>query len=703
MEATAAQNELPIFEQLKKDPAIAAALAAGDPKRLYAVLRARRGATNDALLKRAIEQALANRRNFVSPVRRTPSLMTVNGFGFKLYGHDQHDRTDGSYIATLWAVLLFVPLYPAGQYLVRWAGGQTFQFLGELPLSDALRWWRRLSGVGVALIAAALGLGIWFWSTHNDVLFVNDLDAPVRIAFDRETIDLGPGQRMERGTRTGRHSVRVSTVTGELIEEQAVEVPAHRDVVVYNVAGAAPLYREEIVYYEDHAEAKRAPPGRMEDHSLETWIVADASFVFSAPPESIQMGNHERQSSRWRFDTRGGVWRAAFANFRSDGQKLRAAAVTARKIARVQRGDVGALATAVEVVRIAEGAEEAAALARGAIDGRPDWVDGHRIYQDAMGMAGHAEECAAAYRARYAAQPDSAVAAYLAGREGTVQGALAIYGPAIAKHPDDPYLRRGRASALLWLRRYAEAAADFEALVGITKDSHEVLDAYVKALIGAGRAEHALAELVRYGDGRPKVDLDMATLYARVLQKVAPAEAPHPSSYYFGRLEGQMAPALARAVHDLRTGAGLGDGKIEGASDDARTALLIEDAARRDAGRLVSLADRATLEVVHQSDAVPMILLAGELYRRGDKRWEGVLARQLDGEGGAEVIRRSLVGGVEAPGFEQLDFEMQAALRFLRGRAASSPSERERLYRLARADDLLSSTVTSAIEHWKQP
>jgi len=69
----------------------------------------------------------------MAPVSKAPSLFTINGIGFKLYGNSDHDPETGSYLCTHYLVLLFVPLLPTGRFRVI-QDGNTYHFLGKVPL-----------------------------------------------------------------------------------------------------------------------------------------------------------------------------------------------------------------------------------------------------------------------------------------------------------------------------------------------------------------------------------------------------------------------------------------------------------------------------------------------------------------------------------------------------------------------------------------
>jgi len=76
------------------------------------------------------------------PVRSTPSLTTINGFGFKLYGNSDYDPETDSYMTTHYFVALFIPLFPVARYRVISPDGSSFSFLGKgrLRTIDKVHW-----------------------------------------------------------------------------------------------------------------------------------------------------------------------------------------------------------------------------------------------------------------------------------------------------------------------------------------------------------------------------------------------------------------------------------------------------------------------------------------------------------------------------------------------------------------------------------
>jgi tetratricopeptide (TPR) repeat protein len=115
----------------------------------------RRKSTADPVMKKRIDEFLADPRNFIAPIRSAPSMMTYNGVGTMLHG-ERDRKADGSYVATLCIVFLFIPLIPLRSYLVQRVQ-QGWRFYGRVPLSPFAFWWRRLILLGPLLF----GLGAW--------------------------------------------------------------------------------------------------------------------------------------------------------------------------------------------------------------------------------------------------------------------------------------------------------------------------------------------------------------------------------------------------------------------------------------------------------------------------------------------------------------------------------------------------------------
>lgn len=99
-------------------------------------------------------------------------MFTFNGVGTTLYGH-RNPQPDGSYIATKWLVVLYIPFIPLASYRV-WRGETSFRVLGTntdyrlepLPLQwrQVLNWYLATLFFGPFLLwlfGSGLLIAVW--------------------------------------------------------------------------------------------------------------------------------------------------------------------------------------------------------------------------------------------------------------------------------------------------------------------------------------------------------------------------------------------------------------------------------------------------------------------------------------------------------------------------------------------------------------
>jgi hypothetical protein len=97
--------------------------------------------------------ARENHRLFdgLKPISSAPSLHTINGFGFAIYGNSDYDRASASYMATYYFVALFFPIFPICRYrVIPTADG--YRFLGKGPLRSSDKWHLAFSIIAILLL-----------------------------------------------------------------------------------------------------------------------------------------------------------------------------------------------------------------------------------------------------------------------------------------------------------------------------------------------------------------------------------------------------------------------------------------------------------------------------------------------------------------------------------------------------------------------
>ena len=113
-----------------------------------------------------VEESARVQRTYAKakPITAAPSLRTINGFGVKLYGNSDTDSASGAYTATYYIVALFLPVFPIGRYRVINAGGNSYRFLGKLPLRKGDHWHQAIVTAGFVIWLAMNGA---FSSSRN--------------------------------------------------------------------------------------------------------------------------------------------------------------------------------------------------------------------------------------------------------------------------------------------------------------------------------------------------------------------------------------------------------------------------------------------------------------------------------------------------------------------------------------------------------
>ena len=117
-----------------------------------------------------------------------------------------------------------------------------------------------LAGVVAAALAGAAG---WFVYSriHRTVHVVNGFGRPLDVTLGTTSVTVPPGERVTVGLWAGRVHARAAAGP-EAVDESDLAVPMGTDLVVYNVAGAAPVFLEERIYQKqlDRVDCRAEPP-----------------------------------------------------------------------------------------------------------------------------------------------------------------------------------------------------------------------------------------------------------------------------------------------------------------------------------------------------------------------------------------------------------------------------------------------------------
>lgn len=347
------------FEEFLREPGSVAAAARSDGHALHRLLRRKRRRVTDPAERALVDELLADQRRFLTPLKAGFREALGRGTGQYMLGHDDQ-RPDGTCIKTLFMLLLYIPLVPIDQFLVRetpWGGRE---ILGSVPAQRWVSIWRALfSGAVAGAVLVGLALLVRLCVT-SEVRFTSGLDVPVTIALDgkRDALSIPANGHSSRRLLGGRHRVVAATAAGTMLSDEEIDVPAWSpDVVAYNVLGSAPLYLAEVRYRPERDGATRdgEGAGKVELFGGQRFVVRDSvDYVLTPPPSTLNGKEVGEGLYRHAFNVAEGGWRAVVVQLIK--QDPAAAMTLARSIAVAEPRDEGAVSAIARFIESNEGA-----------------------------------------------------------------------------------------------------------------------------------------------------------------------------------------------------------------------------------------------------------------------------------------------------------------------------------------------------------
>lgn len=689
---------VPELEPLASEPGIHRAIERGSPRAVYRALFWARwlGKLKGELQRREADALLGNRRLFLEPLAgRAPVMSTLNGIGTTIYGREEQGD-DGAYVTTLFFVVFFVPVIPLGAYLVADAGGRSYRFFGKAPLGSFSYLWGMLLLLA-ASGAAVFGMGSALWASRHATLYVVDgLPVPVVATIGDARIEVAAESQGSLVLGTGSHVVTITTLDGRTLETGTLEARAGEDVLAWNVLGAAPLYREDVIYGSSLYQPTEPPEpelacGRTDVH----WSSVDYAFV--DPPSSIQLDSRYGTETRSHAEVAPGGYRLCAALLASRRQYAESVALITHVAGALGPTDGATVSMLAELaVRLGASIEDVLPMLRTARDGAPGDVDAQRAYQDAMVALGRRDEVRAEYEARASADPGSADAAYLAVRLATGDSLEAVHALA-DRFPSHGYLQRAYGYGLYDAHRCDDALAVWAGPGAGGPGADTMALGRAECLVHVGRAGEAAALLEEMARRVPESAEPLAPAYAAAA-RAGGADDPglvlsladftdDPG----GRLRARIASGLA-VDHDELAG-------LEGVDRDLAEIYWV---ASGDPDRALSLAGSLPLPAVRRLPEPLFVLLYGEALRRDPSSATAASLAAASPLGPAPLgaIRTFVTTGAEGVELRELYPDVRAAAWLVRSRAAGSAEERARMVDRVAEDDLLGGWAARATTGW---
>lgn len=690
-------QRMPELEKLAEDPAVAKAVESGDPFRVYRVLRWARWTGRLKSQRQTLDALVGNRRLFARPLKGAPSMFTLNSVGVALTGKSELDRTDGTYIATHAIVALFaLPLFPLGAYIVQpvpGKGGRTaYRFFARVPLGTFS--WLHSRGLALGLLAAVAwgALGAFAASRYHDVHVLNAFDEPLHVSVGTASTDVGPHTRAVLSrVPVGTQPAVATAKDGAEVQRTQIPVTSGSHELVWNVAGAAPLFDVDVLYFSESSSMHDPPQPKPNVHCGESVVdLRGIDYAFEEPPHSISMSSGVHEEVRHRADVAWGKFDPALlcASVMSDRGKLDGALGVVEAMGRLRHWPDELMNWAMRI-SLVMGGGEALRAAKGVRDARPDSLDAHLFYQRSMDIAGKHDELFAEYAALAKKDGASADTRYLAARllHGKERAAAMAelarqfpqHGRILASHMGGQW-RAGDAAGTL---------STWKALVQAdVKEADEMVEEAVGALIRLRRPQDALSlmkDAFHRGGSRKQ---QIAELYARV---AGPQQQPE--SLLLEAKEGE--PGGENWTSRARAGLKVGG--------DAPAVAQLMQRLRTDPKGALELAAGIPRFDVLELDPSSWVLAYGEAVRTGSQGAASALEHKVfispdRWDNFVQYVR----GGAAPLDDAELDPPLRAAAMFVRSRNdALSPKERAQLLESARQSDVPRTVVSTAIDSWK--
>lgn len=295
-------QRIPELGVLADDPKIRHAIESGDSFKLYRALMLARLLRRLPKHKELLAELTRERRLFAKPVKGRVALGTINSVGFSFVGKAEEDA-DGTHIALHAFVVLFaIPLVPLGAYLVQSAGQRSWHIYARAPLG--IPGWLYSRGLAAALVLLVLSGAIHSVDAvrHQDLLVLNGFDEPLTLTFEGQPLTL-PAQGMVNVTlNAGKLHATAGKAGAGVIDTVDADLPSSDRLNIWNVAGAAPLLRNTVVYTKEKS-AESAQGNSQEIYCGKRFFALDnVRYRFEPPPQSMRMRKHESSVSVEQID-----------------------------------------------------------------------------------------------------------------------------------------------------------------------------------------------------------------------------------------------------------------------------------------------------------------------------------------------------------------------------------------------------------------
>lgn len=698
-------QRVPELQDLIGDSKIRHAIESGDPFKIYrslvlAKLFRRLPQHKDLLL-----MLTSQRRLFARGLKGTPALGTLNSVGFSFVGKDDHD-TEGYYIALHAFVILFaLPIVPLGSYLVQSTGEHQWRIFARVPLG--IWGWLYTRGLASAMVLLVLlggGTSLHQASTQ-DLTILNGFSEPLTITV---TSKATPGQSRPNQTTVvpaqGKTTMNIKSGQQHMVASMArvgqVDVlnsviDTNDRLTIWNVAGAAPLVRNHVVYYPTFAKPDNLPPAKQEVYCGQRLIeFGHIDYLFVDPPSSMSMSKHESTHTVQQLTiiTEAKVMGAetcinwAF----SEGQE-KSLAEAARIVAVINDWKV-AYAWAAAMAAVQSSPEAAIGALRAARKAHPESIELERGYREVMQIFGKSESLRKEYLERIRQKPDDPTAQYLLA--SIIQGPSGLQAMQTVhqRFPDFVPALASLAWRKLAHRDFIGGGRDLQQLRKLSaSEADSLTDLEVRSLLGQHRLAdaHKLMQQVLSVNSKGNISA-MGAQLALIAQQNGENRSDVLAALPFADDQSRDLARVYAGLAPLKATAG--------------ESILVQmvQAMRDNPGKAIELAEKNTPLAFLPNEQ--QAFLFGLAMAKKNQAVVNRLKILLQISQEDQNLLRAYIDGANVD-LDQGDFppEMQTVAIFFRSRNPQLPaSEREQLRKLAFQTDLQPNLVRHALNNWPQ-
>lgn len=510
-------RRVPELHELTKDERIRHAIESGDPFRVYRALMFAR--IWDRLYKKAklLKSLTRQRKLFARPLKKTPSLGTINSFGLRFVGEFERDE-DGYYI-TMHAFVIFyvIPLIPLGAYVVERTADDGWRIFARAPLG--IPGWLYTRGLSLGLVLAIIGgsFANVKYVSKQEILITNGFDRPLSVQLGAEKMTIPASGQSSVILPLGEIRGRAELAGYGEVDVLQTKLESQSGYTIWNVAGATPLIKEQVAYTRDRSQQPKDA-----DYSIycgqHFLHLAKADYNFVEPPQSksVRRGGGVEWSS-WLHvgHARQGPDFGVCINYLMEQKKTSQAAQLLAVYAWQQDWPRDLTGTAAYLLA-RENRQHALDLMRKAARDKPSDLSLQIGFQDIADMTGNHDETRKLYQTRAVQNPDSEQDQYLHLRLQYGAEGLSGVRAALKRWPNSPQLQMSLAYRLLLQGQEQAALEAYQRAWQIEREAVLARSySYATALVANGQRKQAwqmMREQTGSGKGDPHMAYQMAQL-----------------------------------------------------------------------------------------------------------------------------------------------------------------------------------------------